>query len=66
MNFNTPLLFTIWILVIWGQYLDLNRTDRIIAAITDNGCNSHKQLHIEQEHTLRIDNYNLNSLRGDT
>ncbi len=39
--------------------------DQIIATIKDSGCNSHKQLHIEQEHTLRIDNYNLNSLRGE-
>jgi len=53
-------LLTMWLI---GSHLDTNGD--YIAAIKDSGCNSHKQLHIEQEHNLRIDNYNLNSLRGE-
>lgn len=70
--------FIIWVFGIGGAMLvmfiggavqnaNLKESHRqdLLAAIRDSGCNSHKQLHIEQEHNLRIDKYNLKKGFGE-
>ena len=57
MSFNIALLIMVWILVVLGHLLDVERTDQILAAIKDSGCSTHPHKVIEQKQIK--DTYNM-------
>ncbi len=57
--FYTILLISL--MGIWGKQSSYAH-NQIITAIQDNGCSSHQEL---APTVNRIDNYNLNSLKGN-